>query len=230
MNDILWLSQSKDSLNELMDIADSFYRLNSIQVNWNKSILLSPFKNQNAIHFQLASSAINLIPAKYNESIRYLGIWISMSHNKAFIQQQVQQEVKAASNAMKSKLLTDKQIIYIFNIVILPRLLYRTQLTFLGHKFCDKIMGTFRRLLKSKLNLSKDTPIDAFHSPLLYNLIHLFDAQIQDKTTALHNISNDIGLIGLTSDIRILQLQITEWLPTSPLNRWPHNDPTPFKD
>ncbi|CAI2188802.1 8609_t:CDS:1, partial [Funneliformis geosporum] len=42
--------------------------------------------------------------------------------------------------------------------------------------------------------------------------------QIQDKTTALYNISNDKGLIGLTSNIRILQLQILEWLLTLPLN------------
>ncbi|CAI2174624.1 4531_t:CDS:2 [Funneliformis geosporum] len=49
MNNTLWLSQSKESLNSLLRIADSFYKLNSIQVNWIKSMLLSPFKNQNAI-------------------------------------------------------------------------------------------------------------------------------------------------------------------------------------
>ncbi|CAI2200459.1 14607_t:CDS:2, partial [Funneliformis geosporum] len=57
------LSQSKESLNSLLCIADSFYELNSIQVNWIKSTLLSPFKNQNAVHFQLPTSALNLIPA-----------------------------------------------------------------------------------------------------------------------------------------------------------------------
>src|SRR5918994_6408837 len=131
---------------------------------------------------------------------------------------------------MKPKLLTDKQIIYIFNVVILPWLLYRIQLTFLNHKFCDQIMGSFRQLLRSKLRLSKDTPLAVFHSPISYNLLHLFDEQIKDKTIALHNFSNDKGLLGSTSNIRLNQLQITEWLPTSPLHRWPHKDPAPFKD
>ena len=79
---------------------------------------------------------------------------------------------------MISKVLTDKQISYIFNIVILSRLLYKTQLTFLEHSFCDKIMGTIRRLFKSLVSLSKDILISTFHSPLLYNVTHLFDAQL----------------------------------------------------
>ncbi|CAI2193435.1 9440_t:CDS:1, partial [Funneliformis geosporum] len=33
MDDTLWLSQSKESLNSLLCIADNFYELNSIQVN-----------------------------------------------------------------------------------------------------------------------------------------------------------------------------------------------------
>jgi hypothetical protein len=53
---------------------------------------------------------------------------------------------------------------------------------------------------------------------------------LQDKTVALNNISNDIGLIGSTTDIRLVQLQISEWLSTSPLQNWPHSDPSPFKD
>src|SRR5215216_2837495 len=230
MDNTLWLSQSKESLNSMLRIADSFYELNSIQVNWTKSTLLSPFKNQNAVHFQLPTSALNIIPAKYNSSIRYLGIWISISNNKQFIQKQVQLDLHTATQALRPKVLTDKQIIYIYNIVILPKIMYRMQLTFLGHKACDKFMGSFRRILKTKLSLSNNTPIAAFHTPLVYNLTHLFDCQIQDKTAALYNISNNKGLIGLTSNIRILQLQILEWLPTSPLNSWPHDDSAPFKD
>ncbi|CAI2200041.1 15388_t:CDS:1, partial [Funneliformis geosporum] len=165
IDDIIWLSQSKESLNSLLCIADSFYELNSIQINWIKSTLLSPFKNQNAVHFQLLTSALNLIPAKYNSSIRYLGIWISMSNNKQFIQKQVQLDLHTATHALRSKVLTDKQIIYIYNFVILPKIMYRMQLTFLGHKVCDKLMGSFRRILKTKLFLSNDTPIAAFHTP-----------------------------------------------------------------
>ena len=144
MDDTLWLSNSKESLNELMNIAENFYALNSIQVNWTKSVLFTPLKNQNKVHFRLPSTTINLTPTKHNASVRYLGIWISMSHNKQFIQQQVHQEIHTACKSLMSKSITDKQIIYIFNIVILPRLLYKTQLTFLHHKYYDNMMGAFR--------------------------------------------------------------------------------------
>src|ERR687898_163483 len=104
-----------------MEIADSFYTLNSIQVNWTKSILFSPLNNQNTLHFQLPSTPINLVPVKHNDSFRYLGIWISMSHNRQFIQQQVHQEIHTACRTLKTKNITDKQILYIYNIIILPQ-------------------------------------------------------------------------------------------------------------
>ena len=170
MDDTLWLSNSKIALNQLMDIADSFYTLNSIQVNWTKSTLFAPLKNQNLVHFQLASAPINLKPVKFTDSVRYLGIWFSMSHNKQFIQQQVQQEIHTACKTLMLKSITDKQIIYIFNIVILPRLLYRTQLTFLGQKFCDRMMGSFRKILRTKLLFPKIPPFPHFihHSSITY--------------------------------------------------------------
>ncbi|CAI2199211.1 16420_t:CDS:1, partial [Funneliformis geosporum] len=52
-------------------------------------------------------------------------------------------------------------------------------------------MGSFRRILKTKLSLSNDTSIAAFHTPSVYNLTYLYDSQVQDKTAALYNISND---------------------------------------
>ncbi|CAI2184394.1 4694_t:CDS:1, partial [Funneliformis geosporum] len=49
-----------------------------------------------------------------------------------------------------------------------------------------------------------DISTSTFHFSLLYNVNYLFDAQLQDKTTTLNNISNDKGLIGSTTDIRLL--------------------------
>ena len=68
------------------------------------------------------------------------------------------------------------------------------------------------------------------HSTFGYNLAHLYDKQIQAKSSDLLKMVNDISLLGSTSRLRILQLQLLEWLPTSPLSEWPYSDTNIFKD
>jgi hypothetical protein len=58
MDDTLWLSKSKDDLNDIMLIADSFYHLNDIKVNWDKSLLLTSLPITTSIHFGLTTNGI----------------------------------------------------------------------------------------------------------------------------------------------------------------------------
>lgn len=146
MDDTLWISKSKEDLEAILSIADDFYQLNSILVNWDKSVLLTSIPIAQPIHFKLTHNEEWIKPLDLKTSTRYLGIWISLLPNSSFIRQQVHNEVAAAAATMKKKYITDKQLKIVFNSVLLPRILYRTQLTFLDHKFCDKIMGTYRKI------------------------------------------------------------------------------------
>src|SRR5687767_10938680 len=77
MDDTLWIAKSADDLSAIIRIANSFYSLNDIQVNWPKTELLvnktqlEPFiiADHNAIH--------QITARKPSESVRYLGVWIS---------------------------------------------------------------------------------------------------------------------------------------------------------
>ncbi|CAI2195494.1 7238_t:CDS:1, partial [Funneliformis geosporum] len=41
MNDILWIANSREDLDQIIHIADSFYQLNFTKMNWEKSVLLT---------------------------------------------------------------------------------------------------------------------------------------------------------------------------------------------
>jgi hypothetical protein len=230
MDDTLWLSKSKHDLNNIMLIADSFYHLNDIKVNWDKSVLVTSFPIQNRVNFELTNGNIWLQPSDPKIPIRYLGIWISISQNKKFIRQQVQEEIANSANIMKRKSLTDKHLVAIFNMVIILRVLYKIQTTYLTANFCDMIMGTFRKTFKKALHLSISTPQAVIHSSKIFNLAHLYDHQLQAKISNLQKMTNDPGLLGITSKIRTIQLQIKEWLPSSPFNSWPFQSPALFND
>ena len=204
MDDTLWLSKSKHDLNDIMLIADSFYHLNDIKVNWDKSVLLTSLPTQNRINFALTNNNIWLQPSDPKIPVRYLGIWISIAQNKKFIYQQVKDEVTDSSNIMRRKRLTDKQLATLFNIVIIPRVLYKIQTTYLTVNFCNMLMVTFRKTFKAVLHLSIHTPNAIVHSSKIYNLAHLYDHQLQAKVSNLQKMINDPGLLGTTSKIRTL--------------------------
>ena len=230
MDDTLWLSKTKEDLNNIILIADSFYILNDIKVNWDKSLLLTSLPTQTQINFRMTNNNMWLQPNDPNIPVRYLGIWVSIAQNKKFIYQQVKDEISTSATTMKKKKLTDKQLSSIFNAVLIPRILYKIQTTFLTFQFCEMIMGTFRKMFKASLHLSISTPQAVLHSSNIYNLSHLYDQQLQSKITSLQKVVNDPGLLGKTALIRSYHLQNYEWLPSSPFHAWPFSKPSSFKD
>ncbi|CAI2194008.1 10656_t:CDS:2 [Funneliformis geosporum] len=54
MDDTLWLSQSKESLNSMLCIADSFYELNSIQIPWHLDLDVE----QQTVHSKISSNRL----------------------------------------------------------------------------------------------------------------------------------------------------------------------------
>src|SRR5438045_6706674 len=83
---------------------------------------------------------------------------------------QAKNEVVDMCNTLRKKLLTDKQLLYLYNMVIIPKLEYRTQLTFLSRRECDNIIKPFRKLFKQKLHLATSIPNAILENKLIYNL------------------------------------------------------------
>ena len=92
------------------------------------------------------------------------------------------------------------------------------------------MMASFRAFFKNKLRLTKSLPASIIHSTFGYNLAHLYDKQMLAKSSDLLKMINDIALLGNTARLRIMQLQLLEWLHLSPITNWPYDNPSQFKD
>ena len=163
-------------------------------------------------------------PAKNNESIRILGVWINLKGKREFVIQQAKDEVQQTVNILKRKPGTDKQLLYLWNMVVIPRLEYRTQITTLTRNDCASISSPFRKLFKNKLNLSTTVPNAIINNRDIYSFRDFYEVLLQAKLNNFIIQLNDTDLLGQVTFIRLLQLQAAECLQQSVLIDWPYNN------
>ncbi|CAJ0844758.1 2015_t:CDS:2 [Entrophospora sp. SA101] len=120
---------------------------------------------------------------------------------------------------MLRKPLTDKQLIYIFNKVIVPKIEYQAQSSILNKNECSKLMSAFRICFKKKLHISSKTTNIITQCKNIYDIIDLFDLQQRVQINNLMIQLNDKSILGKITDIKLKQLQLQLWLPISPLIR-----------
>ena len=158
MDDTQWLAESKESLEKILEIADNFYNFADIQVNKLKSELLvkqhstlNPIDYDSPISLRFGNQTVNIKPTLPQASTRILGVWFNLNNSRKYVLNQCKQEIIDLSALMKSKPITDKHVLYIYNKLIILRIEYRSQITILTKQECDSLMGTFRIMFKHKL-------------------------------------------------------------------------------
>ena len=121
MDDTTWISHTKSQLESTLSIADEFYRLNNIQVNKLKSVLLT---NDTSVHANLPLQAVQLSfgneqihihPVPSKGSTRVLGVWINLTRSPTFVKQQLSKDILHFKQTLRFKRLTDKHLCYIYN-------------------------------------------------------------------------------------------------------------------
>src|ERR1044071_5399428 len=153
-----------------------------------------------------------------------------MITSNTFITDQFKEEITKDCNYLWSKKVTDKQMLYIFNTVIIPRLEFKSQLTFISESMIHNITAPFCILFKHRLSMNKCSPNALFTNLLIYNYRDLYDAQIQMKVSNLITQLNDFFIVSRTTIIRIRNLQYRYYLHKSSLEAWPFSKTYDFKD
>jgi hypothetical protein len=153
MDDTTFITNTKESMEKTLSIADDFYLLNDIQINKGKSELIlqsrkKDFNYKEKLQIKFGDQEINIKPKLPNESTRILGVWFNANNKKDFVKHQINDEVIQLCAIVKNKRITDKQLQYVFNTLIIPRVEYRSQVTVLSAKECNALITKFRKIFK----------------------------------------------------------------------------------
>src|SRR5437868_15262875 len=235
MDNTLWISGLHGNLQLILRIASSFYSFTNILINDFKARLLSSIKkpvpkkkNQprqstpSQTTFNISSSTnITVKFTPYATSIRYLGAWISIKKNDSTVISHVRPTINHAVYNMRNACLTDLQLLYIYNKVLIPQLKYRTQMTILTKDNCDAISSIFIQLFKAKLNLVRSTPNAILLNRWIYNYRDLYGVQLQAKLSNFLIALDHQSLLGRVTNIQLLQIQSKYGLDCNPVISWP---------
>jgi hypothetical protein len=218
MDDTLWIAQSKEELQLIIQIAISFYQMANIQINPTKSVFIC---NQPANSISFCNSLLNSIP-RY-QPFKFLGCWYTLDNKQSRQTQLIKDEAFQLINIASSKKITDKQITYIINTVIIPTLEYRLHNIVLSQPICNQILSKYLTVAKHKAHLARSIPNSTMLNPYLYNIKNIWDIQLQLHITNFLQRINNLHLLGISTRIRIQQLQNNLW---STINILQHPQPS----
>ena len=232
MDDTTWFGKNKKDLNEQLRLADEFNRFNGIKVNPAKSVLLvinskTP-KEERFIQYGKDTTKIWAIDE--NESTRFLGVWISPRNNKRFVANQIKKDIDVVFMTTRNKRMTADQAAYVANMVILPRIEYKSKITVFNEDECKKLTAKVRKLVRNKMNATNTIPNVLLENKEVTNLLDFYKRQMENQVNNLMVNINNKGLLGKTTEISVRTLQKNEWMPDNPLSMWHYNNPTCFKD
>ena len=125
--------------------------MNDIEINIAKSeaIAWKPHK-QNIVEdfIEIGTSPSRIKVKKLEESIRFLGVWISLKKQERTSILRCKKEVGKVKYVLRYKKLSASQIIYINNMVLLPKLEYLLANVCFKKKSCNSIYQLMLRLIK----------------------------------------------------------------------------------
>ena len=147
-----------------------------------------------------------------------MGIWLGSKDPKKDTILRIQQEIDKITSILKNKKATDKQALYIFNRVLIPRIEFRTQICHIAQQECDKLTRQFRKVFKNKAGICSTIPNSAIHHKGIYNLKSIWNVQLESQITELIHRLNNSGSVGKATLIRLKQVQINNWQPKNILS------------
>src|SRR5206468_2913411 len=110
------------------------------------------------------------------------------------------------------KHLTDKQIIAIWNMVIIPRIEYQIQGVVLKKKECENLMARINCLVKRKGNLASSTNNFIVYDKDMMGLRNIYDLQIESLSKNLLYQANGNKDLKKIFKIKLYQAQNERWI------------------
>ncbi|GET54159.1 RNA-directed DNA polymerase from mobile element jockey-like isoform X1 [Rhizophagus irregularis DAOM 181602=DAOM 197198] len=137
MDDSTLISSSKSGMESMLSITEEFYQINNTSANHNKYVLITnslpstSAPSPSPVVFDLQLSGLNkvpsisIVPISMNSSFRFLGVWFNVAGSRDFVKKQVARECNSFAAIVRPAKLSAKQVVYLHNTVLIPKLDYR---------------------------------------------------------------------------------------------------------
>ena len=123
MDDTTWIAPNQHNMEKILSIADEFYIMTNTAINKEKSVLKTNAKNlPKPLTLKFGNNQIKI--ENTTDPVHFLGVWIKFTISKKHTIDQSRLEIKKFVNIIKRKPLTDKQMVYITNMVLIPIIIY----------------------------------------------------------------------------------------------------------
>ncbi|GBC18141.2 RNA-directed DNA polymerase from mobile element jockey-like [Rhizophagus irregularis DAOM 181602=DAOM 197198] len=230
MDDSTLISSSKSGMESMLSITEEFYQINNTSANHNKYVLITNLLpptsvlSPSPVVFDLQLSGLNIVPSisivpiSMNSSFRFLGVWFNVAGSRDFVKKQVARECNSFAATVRPAKLSAKQIVYLHNTVLIPKLEYRMQVTHLSESECASATSSIRSLVKHKANFSRVLPDSILFLSQGLGLINLFFHQSQTHLTNLFLLANSSSSFMKNLFLyRLRLIQFSFLIPISPL-------------
>ncbi|GBB97114.1 hypothetical protein RclHR1_29180001 [Rhizophagus clarus] len=230
MDDFTLISLSKAGLEHMLSITEEFYALNNTSANHHKyalisnSLPLTTTSDISLVEFNLSLSFLNNIssisvtPISITSSFQFLGVWFNIKGSRDFVKKQIANECNSFAATLCPAKLTAKQVIYLYNTVLIPKLEYRMQVTHLSDKDCYIATRLVRSLVKQKANFSRALPNPILYLSQALGLVNLSSHLIQCHVNNLFLMANSTtSFIQRLFVYRLMLIQFQFLILVSPL-------------
>ncbi|CAB5374283.1 unnamed protein product [Rhizophagus irregularis] len=219
MDDVTWITKNKAQLEQILKIADEFNIINNIQTNYDKfEMIMNKKLDKDIVEVNFRSSKRMVKPLTSKESVRILGVWINLDLRTNYVFNQCKNIIKRYNKTISFKQITDLQMKYIYNHVIIPRVDYKVQLLVWTNSQTEKLNSTCRYMFKRKASLPLTTPNSIIHSSLGYAIKDINTIQAQRQLSRLYNQVISKGVMKDIFEIDCKQLQSELLSNKSPLH------------
>ena len=214
MDDTTWIAKSKKDMDHILDEARVFYKANDSQVNGEKSVLITINNpNHNPAKVVVGPKKETVTELDRNLHARFLGVWIGCKKQTKDSANRALEEIVAIYKVLYSKWMTEKQVEYIVNRVLIPRIEYRVQHSELSWNTCNNLTKKIRKLVRNKAAIVNTLPNSAVHHKGIYNIQKVWNILKESQVSSFIARLNNAGPAGVSTWIRLKQAQIANWEP-----------------
>lgn len=146
-------------------------------------------------------------------ALRYLGVYYATKKQDKAIFNIIKKEITTVVDVLKRKRISDLITAYVIKIVLLPKIEYQMQNTFLTDIQCNILSSLYFKIFKHKVPMAQTVPNVIVSIPRSYNIKSVKDLQQIAHTSCLINCLNNPSTLGRVTCIRLKHFQINNWIP-----------------